>query len=229
MDSKDFPKVLLVSLGLPVSTFLADRFASTYSDRIRQVGTWNLAIHYSDTAAGLFLVLQMIVVLVVFGVGRQRLSSDVMKQLLRPTSIKPVLWGALVGLIVSVVAFPLLLSFDRHVQFVRLVLDNPFSLETVLLTCLLGAIVPVTTEVVFRGIIFDVVATRTNAVVALVVSALLFAYVWTLFDMGVALLLGLACALLYRRFNSVVPGVICSAVVTVLASLILLLKLLFHA
>ena len=229
MDSKDFPKVLLVSLGLPVSTFLADRFASTYSDRIRQVGTWNLAIHYSDTAAGLFLVLQMIVVLVVFGVGRQRLSSDVMKQLLRPTSIKPVLWGALVGLIVSVVAFPLLLSFDRHVQFVRLILDNPFSLETVLLTCLLGAIVPVTTEVVFRGIIFDVVATRTNAVVALVVSAFLFAYVWTLFDMGVALLLGLACALLYRRFNSVVPGGICSAVVTVLASLILLLKLLFHA
>jgi membrane protease YdiL (CAAX protease family) len=227
--SGDLRKVFVVSVCLVVTTFLANRLASAYSDRIAQISTWNFAIHYSDTAAGLFLVLQMILVLVIFRIGRQKLSSEAMKQLLLPTSIKPVLWGALGGLIVSVAALPLLLSFDRHVQFVRLILDNPVSLQTILLFCLLGVLVPISTEVVFRGIIFDSLERRTNAVVAVILISLLFAYMWTLFDAGVALILGLACALLYRRFNSLVPGIICSGIVTVIATLVLFLRLLFQA
>lgn len=227
--SSDLRKLFVVSVCLVATTFLADRLATAYSDRIAQISAWNLAIHYSDTAAGLFLVLQMILVFVAFSVGRQRLSSETMKQLLLRTSIKPVLWGALGGLIVSVAAFPLLLSFDRHVQFVRLILDNPVSLQTVLLFCLVGVLVPISTEVIFRGIFFDSLGKRTNAVVAAILSSLLFAYTWTLFDPGVALILGLACSLLYRRLNSLVPGIVCSAFVSIFATLVLFLRLLFRA
>jgi membrane protease YdiL (CAAX protease family) len=227
--SADLRKLFVVLMCLLATTFLADRLASTYSDRIAHISRWNLAIHYSDTAAGLFLVLQMILVLVAFRVGRQRLSSEAMRQLLMPTSIKPVLWGALGGVIVSIAAFPLLLSFDRHVQFVRLILDNPVSLQTVLLFCLVGVLVPISTEVIFRGIFFDSLERRTNAVVAVILSSLLFAYVWTPFDSGVALILGLACALLYRHFNNLVPGIVCSGFVSIFATLVLFLRLLFRA
>lgn len=228
--SSDIRKLFVVSVFLVLTTFLAHRLASAYSDKIAQtsISTWNLAIHYSDTAAGLFLVLQMIFVLVVFGVGRQRLGSEALKRLLLPTSIKPVLWGALGGLIVSVAAFPLLLSFDRHVQFVRLILDDPISFQTVLLFCLLGVFVPISTELIFRGIFFDSLERRTNAVVAVILTSLLFAYIWTLFDPGVALILGVACALLYRRFNNLVPGIVCSGFVSIFATLVLFLRLLFR-
>jgi membrane protease YdiL (CAAX protease family) len=226
--SGNLRKLFVVSVCLVATTFLADRLASAYSDRITQISTWNFAVHYSDTAAGLFLVLQMMLVLAIFTVGRQKLSPEVMKQLLLPTSIKPILWGALGGLIVSVAALPLLLSFDRHVQFVRLLVDNPISLQTVLLFCLLGVIIPILTEVVIRGIFLDSLERKTNAFVAVILSSLLFAYIWTLFDPGVALILGIACALLYRQFNNLVPGIVCSGFVSILATLVLFLRLLFR-
>lgn len=227
--SEDLRKIVVVSVCLAATTFLADRLASAYSDRIAQISTWNRAIHYSDTAGAIFLVLQMMVVLFVFRVGHQGVSSDALRKLLWPKSVRPVLWGALVGLVVSAAAFPLLMSFDGHVQFVRLILDNPISLQTILLFCLLGVLAPVSTEMVFRGIIFDSLQRRTNSAVAVVLSSLLFAYIWTLFDPGVGLILGIACALLYRHFNSLVPGIVCSGFVSILATLVLFMRLLFRA
>jgi uncharacterized protein len=226
--SGDLGKLFVVSVFLVLTTFLANRLASAYSDRIaqRSISTWNLAIHYSEISAGLFLVFQMLIVVVVFGVPQQSLRVETLKQLLQPGSIKAMLWGALVGAVVSVGAFPLLVLLDTHTQFVRLLLDNPLSFQTIFIVVLFGLFVPIATEVVFRGIIFDVLGRRTNVLVALIVSSLLFAYVWVPFNAGVALLIGLSCALLYRRFNSLVPGIICSGIVTVLATLILFLRLL---
>jgi len=229
VESGGLRALFIACVFLVVTTLFADRLATMYLDRVRLIHTWNLAIRYSDTAAGLFLVLQMVIVVVAFWVPRQSLRVATLKQLLRPNSIKPLLWGALAGVVVSVGAFPLLMLFDTHVQFVRLLLDNPLSFQTVFIIFLVGLLVPIATEVVFRGIIFDLLARRTNGLVALILSSLLFAYVWVIFDAGVALLLGLACSLLYRRFNSLVPGIICSGIVTVLATIILFLRLLFRA
>jgi hypothetical protein len=60
---------------------------STYLDRVGQIGqikSWNFAIRYSDTAAGLFLVLQMVLVAVAFGIPQQRLKLKELKRLLLP-------------------------------------------------------------------------------------------------------------------------------------------------
>jgi len=222
-------KVLLSSICLVIATFGADRLASHYLDKIGHIATWNSAIHYFDTAAAVFLVIEMIVVFAAFRIGRHTINVDCVKKLVRPTSIGSVLWGLFAGALVSVAAFPLLTFFDKDVQFVRLLIDDPVSFQTILLACLLGALVPVGTEVVFRGIIFDVLSRRINALLALILSSFLFAYVWSPFDAGVALLLGLTCGLLYRRFNNLAPGIICSAVVTVSAMLFLFFRLLVRA
>ena len=178
--SNDIRKLFVVSVFLVLTTFLANRLASAYSDRIaqRSISTWNVAIHCSDTAAGLFLVLQMIFVLVVFGVGRQRLSSEALKRLLLPTSIKPILWGVLGGLIVSVASFPLLLSFDRHVQFVRLILDKPVSFPNGSAFLFAWRVCSHFYRIDFSGHILCSLERRTNAVFAVILSSLLFAYIY---------------------------------------------------
>ncbi len=229
VESRGLLALLIASICLVATTFSADRLASMYLDRPQQIHSWNLAVRYSDAAAGFFMVLQMIIVVIVFGIAEPSLRIEKLKRLLRIDSVKPLLWGALVGLVVCFISSPLFLLFDKHIQFVRLLLDNPFSFQTILIVFLLMLLVPITTEVVFRGIIFDVLARRTNAPVALIVSSLLFAYVWVLFNAGFALLIGIACALLYRRFNSLVPGIACSGIATVFATLILFLRLLFQA
>lgn len=226
VEPPGLPKLFLVSAFLAGTTLLADRLASAYLDRVQQIHTWNLAIHYSEIAAGLFLILQMICAVIVFSVPRQSWSVYTLKQLLLPHSVRPLLWGVVIGIGVSVGAIAFLFLFDKDVQFVRLVLDNPISFQTIFILILLGFLVPVATEVVFRGIIFDVLVRRTNAVSALLSSSLLFAYVWVLFDGGLALLIGIACGLLYRRFNSLVPCIVCSGTASVLAALILFLRLL---
>lgn len=229
VESRGLVALFVASVCIVASTFFADRLASMYLDRVRQIHSWNLAVRYSDTAAGLFLVLQMVIVVMAFGIADQSLRIETLKRLLLPDSIKLVLWGALAGVVVSLASSPMLLLFDKHAQFIHLLLDNLISFQTILIVFLLSLLVPIATEVVFRGIIFDVLARRTNTLVALTISSLLFAYVWVIFDAGVALLVGIACGLLYRRFNSLVPGIVCSAIVTVSATLILFLMLLFQS
>jgi len=109
-----------------------------YLDRVQKIHSWNLAIRYSDTAAGLFLVLQMVLVVIAFGIADQSLRTNTLKRLLLPGSIKPLLWGALTGIGVSFASSPLLLIFDEHTQFVRLLLDDPISLQTIVIVFLLG-------------------------------------------------------------------------------------------
>ena len=170
----------------------------------------------------------MVIAAAVFGIPQHRMRREALKRLLVPTSLKPVFWGALIGFIVCVSMLPLILLFDINIQLVHLLLDDPVSLQSVLLLCLLGLLIPVATEIVFRGIILDVLMRRTNAPVAVIVSSLLFAFVWVPLDAGAAFLLGLACALLYRRFNSLVPSIVCSGVATLLATGILFCRLLFR-
>lgn len=228
VDSKSLAKAVIVSLCLVATTLFANRLVTFYLDRVGEIKTWNLVVHYSDTAAGLLLVLEMIIAAAVFGIPQQRMQFEALKRLLVPTSLKSVLWGAASGVAVGVAILPLMLIFDQHVQFPRLLLDDPMSSQTLLLICLLGLLIPIATEIVFRGIVLDVLMRRTNAAVAIVVSSLLFALVWVPLDAGAGFLLGLACALLYRRFNSLVPSISCSSVATLFATTILFCRLLFR-
>jgi membrane protease YdiL (CAAX protease family) len=232
IDSTSLRKVLLVSVFLLLGTFLAHRAAAQYLDRLAlhdQIQSWNRAIHYLDTVAALFLVLEMLIVIILYWGGQGKLNFRSLYTLLRPSSSKPLLWGGLMGLTVYTAAFPLLWLFDKDVQFVRLVINDMLSVRTILLILLLGMIVPVITEIVFRGIIFSTLKKELGLVAALVTSSLLFAYVWPIFDSGTAFLLGLGTAFLYHRFQHLCPGIIASATVTILATLTLFGRLLFGA
>jgi hypothetical protein len=80
----------------------------------------------------------MAIAAAVFGIPQHRMRREALKRLLVPTSLKSVFWGALIGFIVCVAMLPMLLLFDGHIQLVRLLLDDPISLQSVLLLCLLG-------------------------------------------------------------------------------------------
>jgi len=228
--STGLTKVVLVSFFLAAGTFVADRMASRYLDKLifkRQFATWDHAVEFLDTSAALLLILQMLIIMAIYWRDKGRGNLDVLSLLRRPTSFKPLLWGVLTGVLIYLAAFPFILWFDKDVQFVRLLSDDIFSLRTLLLVCLLWVIVPVVTEIVFRGIIFDILKKELGLVAALIASSLLFAYVWSLFDSGTALLLGLASGFLYHRFHQLWPGIIASAAVTILATLTLFLTLLY--
>ncbi len=225
------PKLTAVSLFLFLSTLTARRLTSQYLDNLvhtSQIAQWTRTIRYMDTAAAIFLVLQMIFVGVAYQLGHNTIELKALGRLQRPISLKPSLVGFLSGIAVYLLALPLLLRLDADVQFVPLILNNPFSIQSAAILILFICILPIATEIGFRGIIFQTMQDLTGAGVAVVVSSLLFAYVWSVFNPATALLLGIVTALLFSRYRQLMPAVVANVTVTILSILTLFLKTLYE-
>jgi membrane protease YdiL (CAAX protease family) len=224
-------KLASVSLLLFFSTLMAHRLTSQYLDNLvhkGQIGQWTRTIRYLDTASAIFVVLQMIFVGVAYRLGHNTIELRALGGLQKSSSLKPSLVGLVSGVAVYLLALPLLLRLDADVQFVPLILNNPFGIQSAAILILFIGILPIATEIGFRGIIFQTMQELTGVGAAVVVSSLLFAYVWSVFNPGTALLLGLATALLYRRYRQLMPAVVANATLTVLSILTLFLKTLYE-
>jgi membrane protease YdiL (CAAX protease family) len=192
----------------------------------RQFALWTRFVGFLDVWAALFFVLQMLMVVASFRWGKVKLDVRTLIGALKPTSLTPLLLGSVAGVALYLVSLPLLVKFDSHNQFSRLITDNPFSLRSILLAFLFLCLVPLTTELAFRGIIFATLQQESNLLTALIVSCGLFGYIWPIFNGGTALLLGLVTALLYHRYRQLLPGIIASAVLILLSTSTLVWRLL---
>ncbi len=224
-------KIVYVVAFLILGNYYFQRFIVKYIDGLVQrnrIGLWTLLVDYLDTGVALFLVLQMVVVMWSYRLGHIRLKLEDVG--LRPiqASMRNIASGIVGGLAVFLAGLPMLLALDSHAGFIALLANGFFSIRTVLLAVLLGAVVPITTEVVFRGIVFKTLWERTSLTAALIASSVTFAYVWPVFDAGIAILLGAVTAILYYRSRSLLPAIVANVVVTLFCTMTLLWNRLLH-
>ncbi len=224
-------KVFYIVIFLLVGTYYFERFVEVYLHNLvqrNQIGRWTLLVEYLDTGGALFFVLQMALVGWFCWSGKITIDLEPLTPKTSKISLRNTIYGLFSGLAVFLVGLPFLFALDLHTGFVKLLANEFFSSRTMFLVLLVGVVVPIASELVFRGIVFRVLAENVSLGAAHVANALLFAYVWRLFNPIVALLLGLTSALLYYRSRSIFPGIVANIVVTVSCTVALAERLLRH-
>ena len=104
---------------------------------------------------------------------------------------------------------------------------NFFHPRIALVVILFVILLPVGSEIVFRGIFFKSFLESSSLVPAVLLSAVAFALVWPSYNVVTGFLLGLTTALLYHRFRSVIPAVVANAVLTMAYAATLVWKKLY--
>ncbi len=223
----ELAKIVYVVLFLILGSYFFERIVLRYVDGLvwrNQIGLWTRLVDYLDTAAACFFVVQLLIVVFFWRSGKRRFKVQGFSVRSIRVSVKNSALGVLVGLIVFVAGLPFLLTLDKHVGFIHLLVNRFFGVQTVFLAVLLVVILPIGSEIVFRGIVFGTLLDQLGFPAALLSSSLLFAYVWPVYDAGVALLLGIATAIVYHRSHSLIPGIIANFILTLACMLTLILR-----
>lgn len=215
-------KILYATVFLVVGTDFFERFTSRYLDNLvqtNQIGRWTLLVDYADAAKPAFLLLELAAVVCYFGFEGTRMYSCQLR--LEGARLRMAANGVLGGFTVTLLGLPALLRLDSHNGFVSLLASRFFNLRSLIILFLLTLILPVASEIVFRGIIFNALLEGTTLTAAVLASSFLFAYAWPVYNPITGFLLGLVTAILFYRSKSLVPGLIASMLVTILGLIIL--------
>lgn len=134
----------------------------------------------------------------------------------RPSrSIINIASGLAGGLAAFGASLPILLHGDKDAGFVALIITNSTSPSGFLPFLLVTIAVPITSEMVFRGIVFKTLTERVTVPAAVVASCLLFAYFSPVFGFTRGMVLGVISAALFYRTRSLIPAVIANMFLTI--------------
>jgi membrane protease YdiL (CAAX protease family) len=203
-------------LFLLISAWALDRAFAVYLDRLVRAGLisrWTLLLRYVHTGTAVVFLAELAAVVCVYNLGPLRMSLRDMGLTFYGHKWTGPVWGFLAGLLVSATSLPLL-RLDSHSDFADLIVKDFFHPQIILLAVVFVILLPVSTEIVFRGIIFKSFLESSSLLPALLLNALVFALVWPIFNPIIGFILGLTTALLYHRFRSVMSAVVANAVLT---------------
>jgi membrane protease YdiL (CAAX protease family) len=165
-------------------------------------------------ATAIFILFEMIVVIWLY-----RPVANLFAVSQRPAEgsvwIREVLVGAGAGLLVFLLAIPFLKDLNTRV-FVNTIIPtiHPIEIRSVVYAVLLGIALPALGEVVFRGIVLRTLQSYASPFAAILVSTLLFAYIWPLFGIVVSILLSAMASVLYTWRKSLVSPIFANIVMT---------------
>ncbi len=132
--------------------------------------------------------------------------------------------GLLSGIAVAIITFPVSSRGDVGAKLIAQYISHAIFLspfEIIVLLSLL-TIVPLTGEMVFRGIVFRTLLGYVSLPAAIIVSSLLFANLWPVLSPIAAVILSIVSCVLYYRMNSLLPSIIASAVAPICSGSLLL-------
>lgn len=180
-------------------------------DRAMSVGPFV----YNGTAA--FVLLEMLIVIWVY-----RPVAQLFKNASTPTKQNTTLHDLVAGIGIGFAGFFLtipLLWGTRATPLIGGILSPTHSIAArgALTILLFGLVLPVATEMVFRGIVQRTLQSYMRPLAAILVSAVLFASLWSVFSFPFALVLGLASGSLYRWRGSLLACMVANAVMTISA------------
>ena len=217
-------------LFLVVTTHGLDRAFAVYLDRlvhVRQISRWTLLVQYVDSGMAVVFLAELIIVVCCYRLGPLRMTLREMGLTFSVPRLKELLWGFLAGLLAYAVSLPILLRLDRNSGLTGLLIGNFYHPAIILFVVLFSILLPTSTEIVFRGIIFKAFLESSGVVPAVLLSAFAFALVWPIYNSIIGLLLGIATALLYHRFRNVFPAIVANAVLTIACAATLIYQRLY--
>lgn len=211
----------LVTVFLAYGQFAAignlylSRFLSQPKSGAFDRALWVSPFVYNGTAV--FVLLEMLIVLWVYWPVSQ-LFKNASAPTKQNTPFSDLAAGIGIGFAGFFLTIPLLWG-TRATPLIGGILSPTHSISTLgaLTILLFGLVLPVVTEMVFRGIVQRTLQSYMKPLAAILVSAVLFARLWSVFSFPFALVLGLASGLLYRWRASLLACIIANAVMTVSA------------
>lgn len=167
-------------------------------------------------ATALFVLLEMFVVLWFYRPVVSLLTDGSAQHGVKHMLLYDVLLGVGTGLLVFLVAMPLLRA-GRPRLFVYAIFPaiHPIQSWSVLWFLLFGAVLPIVTEMVFRGVVLRTLQIYVSPLAAILVSATLFASLWPVFSNSlIAVVLGTMTGVLYQRRHSLIPAIVANCVMS---------------
>ena len=205
-------------LFLAVTTYGFDRAFAVYLDRlvhVRQISRWTFLVQYVDSGMAVIFLAELIIVVCCYRLGPLRMTLRDMGLMFSVPRLRELLWGFLAGSLAYAASLPIILRLERHSGLTGLIIDNFYHPAIILVVVLFAILLPVSTEIVFRGIIFKAFLESSNVVPAVLLSAFAFAIIWPIYNSIIGLLLGIVTALLYQRFRNVFPAIVANAALTI--------------
>jgi len=202
-------------LFLLIATFIVNpRVLSIYLTRLvrrHQVSRYGY-LGFSETGSAVLVLVELILVLCCYRLGPLRMTLREMGLSFDTPKFRQLGWGLLAGVLGYAASLPILFTMAYDSSLTELIIDDFYHLKIVPLVLLYAVLLPVTSELVHRGIIFNAFLQSSGLVSATLLSAVVFALVWPVFNWIIGLLLGIVTALLYRRFRNVAPAIVANIV-----------------
>jgi membrane protease YdiL (CAAX protease family) len=217
-------------LFLVVTTYGLDRAFAVYLDRlvqVRQISRWTFLTQYVDIGMAVIFLAELIIVVCCYRLGPLRMTLRDMGLTFSVPKLKELLWGFLTGFLVYAASLPILLRLERHSGLTGLIIGNLYHPPIILVVVLFALLLPISCEIVFRGLIFKAFMESSSVVPAVLLSAFAFALVWPIYNSLIGLLLGIVTALLYHRFRNVLPAIVADAVLTIACAATLIYQRLY--
>jgi len=226
---KELSGSIFTLLFIFAATYGLDRSFARYLDRLVRSGhfsRWTAILRYLQTGMAIFFLAEMVLVIFLYRIGPLRMTLREMGLNFVASKWKGLLWGFLTGLLVYVASLPLL-KFDRHSDLTNLIVNNVFSPRIILVAVLFVILLPISSEIVFRGIFFKSFVASATPVAAVLLSGVFFALLWPVYNPLTGFLLGVTNALLYYRFRNVVVPFVANATLTIAYAVTLVWKQLY--
>jgi membrane protease YdiL (CAAX protease family) len=217
-------------LFLVVATYGLDRALAVYLDRLvhaRQISRWTFLVQHVESWMAVVFLAELIVVMCCYRLGPLRMTLREMGLTFSAPRLKELLWGFLAGLLAYTASLRILLRLDRHSGLADLIINDFYQPEIVLVLVLFAILLPISSEIVYRGIIFKAFLESSSVVPAVLLSASVFALVWPIYNSIIGFVLGFATALLYHRFRNVLPAIVANTVLTIACAATLVYRRLY--
>jgi membrane protease YdiL (CAAX protease family) len=210
---KRLTKLVYAALLLIATTFCFVRISLKYDYHLvqtKQFGMLQTVNEYSELTDSVFYLVQLVVILFFFRPLADIFSVPVATNSVRRSLLRNIGFGVLAGLVALLAALPSLLA-DNPSIFASFLINHLYGASDLALLVILIFLLPVASEVFFRGVLLRQLMEVMSVAAALVVSTLLSSSYYLTFGPIPALALGLVAGILFYRTGSVLACIIANS------------------
>jgi|SRR5579859_5488453 len=169
---------------------------------------------YSPFSESLFCTIQLFVILFFFRPAKNALLQHVSGNLPRHRAVANIHLGLITGIITFLAVSPALFWEPTPSALAAFFLDHLITIPGTSFIAILVILLPILSEAFFRAVFLARLLESTTFIPSLIISTLLFAWTWQVFNPIVTIILGLACGILFFRTRSLVACIVANGVLT---------------
>jgi membrane protease YdiL (CAAX protease family) len=215
-SGKDLANLTYAAVFLVVTSVCFIHARASYENHLIQTKQYHsvtTSAEYSVFTTCLFYLIQLAVLMLFFRPFRTVIASGFSENPVnRP--IKSIAFGFLAGFL-TFLAGASFVGGPRSSPFGTFLANHFFSASSLMLVLLVAVLLPVMSEVFFRGIFVDHLLESMPVVPTLILSTALFTWAWPMFNSIAAIALGLLSGIIYYRTRSILACIVANATATI--------------